>query len=76
MQYVWIVSAIDLIENDENSIFGAYSTEDKAMAAILYWIFENGDETAEHFHEDDIYAEYITDKHIWRIEKVEVDFLI
>lgn len=79
MENVWIVSMTDRTGNGDEvtSIYGAYSTEDKAMAAILYWIFENGNETVESVNEDSlVYTEYITDKCIWRIEKIEIDFVI
>lgn len=57
------------------ALFGVYSSREKATDAILYWMFDDG-ESAHEYREDNIAQEYVTDKAIWRIEKVEMDFVI
>ena len=57
------------------ALFGVYSSRAKATDAILYWIFDSGESPYE-YHEDTVTEEFVTDKSIWRIEKVEMDFVI
>lgn len=79
MENVWIVTAIDRIgtADEVSAVYGVYSSEDKALAAVLYWIFDMG-ERPEDVQPNTIsaYTDYITTESIWRVERVELDFVI
>ena len=74
---VYVLTATDKTgtENKLTTTFGVYSSREKATDAILYWMFEGG-EKAEDYKDGREMEEFITDKNIWRIEKIEVDFII
>ena len=74
---VYVLTATDRTGTaDEITVtFGVYSSPEKATDAILYWMFEGG-EKAEGYEDKDYIEEYVTDKNIWRIEEIEVDFVI
>ncbi len=74
---VYVLTATDKTgtENELTTTFGVYSSRERVTDAILYWMFE-GWEKAEDYKDDMGIEEFITDKNIWRIEKVEVDSII
>ena len=77
MTHVWTVIGIDRTGSaEENSFtYGVYSTEEKALAAILYWIFEMGEHSESVTTEPTCcqYTDYVTAETIWRVERVELD---
>jgi hypothetical protein len=74
---VYVLTATDRTgtADEITATFGVYSSREKATDAILYWMFEGG-EKAEGYEDKDYIEEYVTDKNIWRIEEIEVDFVI
>lgn len=56
-------------------LFGVYSSREKATDAILYWMFDCADSPYVYL-KDNVAEEFVTNKNIWHIEKVEMDFVI
>ena len=76
--YVLTHTSRDGNGSDINEPYGVYSSREKAADAILFWIFDN-QETAEECREKDCFGDvetYITKESIWRVHKMEVDFIV
>lgn len=61
-----------------NEVYGVYSSREKAADAILFWIFENH-ETAEEYQGEDNWKDvetYLTKESVWRVHRMEVDFIV
>ena len=80
MNDVYVLTHTDRTgEADEfNTLMGVYSSREKAADAILFWIFDN-QETAEEYQEKDCFGDvetYLTKESVWRVHKMEVDFVV
>ena len=75
---VYVLTSVDRTGTADNltEIFGVYSSREKATDAILYWMFEGGEMAESVGQNNDSVEEFVTDKNIWRIEKIEMDFVI
>lgn len=78
MNVVYVLTATDRTgtANPLTTLFGVYSSRERATDAILYWMFEEGEKAEGGGQNDDTIEEFVTDKNIWRIEKTEVDVII
>lgn len=80
MTDVFILTHTDRTGKSEaiNTLMGVYSSREKAADAILFWIFNNH-ETAEEYQGEDNWSDietYLTKESVWRVNKMEVDFVI
>ena len=75
---VFILTATDR-ESLVTDIMGAFTTRYKAVATMAFWIFDGG-ETAEYHTEqcadNPSKEQFVTDKTIYEIEDIEVDYMM
>ena len=78
MTTVYVLTRVDTMNPAGTRCYGAFTSRDKAAAAILDWITEEG-ELIVNYEESykDFYCEaYITTSGAWVIEPTELDFVM